>query len=82
MHVVRALLIDAMGTLVALEPPAEPLRAELRARFGIAVSAAEAQAAMAAEIAYYRANMGRGRNAASLAALRRDCGRARSAWWW
>lgn len=76
MLVIRALLIDAMGTLVELEPPVEPLRAELRSRFGVAVSAAEAQTALAAEIAFYRANMGRGRDAASLAALRRDCARA------
>jgi putative hydrolase of the HAD superfamily len=74
--VIRALLIDAMGTLLALEPPVEPLRAEFRSRFGIALTAAEAQAAMATEIAYYRANMGHGRDAASLAALRRDCARA------
>ena len=74
--VIRALLIDAMGTLVALEPAVEPLRAELRARFGGTVSAMEAEAALAAEIAYYRANMGRGRDAASLAVLRRDCARA------
>jgi putative hydrolase of the HAD superfamily len=75
-RVIRALLIDAMGTLVALEPPVEPLRAELAQRFGVAVSPALAEAALHAEIAFYRAHMGRGRDAASLAALRRDCAEA------
>ncbi len=56
----RALLIDAMGTLVRLEAPAPRLRSELRARFGVVVSEAQAAAALAAEIAFYRAAHGRG----------------------
>ncbi|HKG38719.1 MAG TPA: HAD-IA family hydrolase [Conexibacter sp.] len=51
---VRALLLDALGTLVKLEPPVEPLRRELRERFGVEVGAAEATAALRAEIAFYR----------------------------
>lgn len=52
----RALLLDALGTLVELEPPVEPLRRELRARFGVEVGEAEARVALRAEIAFYRAH--------------------------
>ena len=67
-----AVLLDALGTLVRLEPPARRLRASLRERLGLEVDAATARRAMAAEIAYYRDHMHRGRDAASLTALRRD----------
>lgn len=53
----RAVLFDAMGTLVRLDPPGPRLRRELHRRFGLALSAAEAEAAMAAEIALYRERM-------------------------
>jgi putative hydrolase of the HAD superfamily len=69
----EALLLDALGTLVALEPPAPRLRAELAARFGLAISAAEAERAIAAEIAYYRAHLDEGRDRAALAGLRDRC---------
>jgi putative hydrolase of the HAD superfamily len=69
----KAVLLDAMGTLVRLEPPAPPLRDELAARFGLQVTEEEARAAIAAEIAYYRAHHDEGRDAASLAALRERC---------
>jgi putative hydrolase of the HAD superfamily len=69
----RALLIDGLGTLVALAPPAPALRHELAARFGIEVSEAQAGHALGAEIAFYRAHMGLGRDADSLAALRHRC---------
>jgi len=68
-----AILLDALGTLVALEPPAPRLRAELAQRFGLEVSAAEAARAIAAEIAYYRAHLDEGRDESGLAALRRQC---------
>lgn len=71
----RVLLIDAMGTLLALEDPVEPLRAELAARFGLEVSAEAAQGALRAEIAYYRRHMGGGRDAGSVIRLRRACAR-------
>jgi putative hydrolase of the HAD superfamily len=66
-------LLDALGTLVALEPPAPALRAELRERFGISVSAGDAERAIAAEIAFYRGHFDEGRDAASVASLRMRC---------
>lgn len=70
---IRAILLDALGTLLALEPPAPRLRQTLANRFGIAVTGAEAQVAVEAEIAYYRGHLDQGRDAASLAALRGRC---------
>jgi putative hydrolase of the HAD superfamily len=67
----RAVLLDALGTLLELEPPAPRLRAELASRVGARVSLAQAQAAIGAEIAYYRAHFDEGRDHASLASLRR-----------
>jgi putative hydrolase of the HAD superfamily len=67
------ILLDALGTLVALAPPAPRLRAELAQRFGLVVTEAEAASAIAAEIAYYRAHLDQGRDAAGLAALRGRC---------
>lgn len=66
----RALLLDALGTLVELEPPVPLLRAQLRERFGLEVSEADARDALRAEIAYYRAHHDEARDAASLADLR------------
>lgn len=73
---VRAVLLDAMGTLVELEPPAARLRDQLRERAGIEVSEAEAEAAILEEIAYYRLHHDEGRDQASLWALRRACAQA------
>jgi putative hydrolase of the HAD superfamily len=64
--------LDALGTLVALEPPAPLLVAELRA-CGVQVSGREAAVALAAEIAYYRANHDMAADAVSLARLRARC---------
>jgi putative hydrolase of the HAD superfamily len=69
--VTRALLLDALGTLVELEPPVAPLRRELRERFGLELSAAEAGAALRAEIAFYRAHHDEASDRARLADLRR-----------
>jgi putative hydrolase of the HAD superfamily len=66
-----AILLDALGTLVALEPPAPRLRAELSARFDLEVSEEEAARAITAEIAYYRAHLDEGRDESSLLSLRR-----------
>lgn len=69
----KALLIDGMGTLVALSPPAPHFRRELQRRCAVTISAGEAERALAAEIAYYRAHMQAGRDPGSVAALRRRC---------
>jgi putative hydrolase of the HAD superfamily len=71
-----ALLLDSLGTLVALEPPAPLLQRELAVRFGIEVSEAQSAAGLAAEISYYRARLHEGRDAASLAALHSECAEA------
>ena len=67
------MLFDALGTLVSLEPPAPRLRSELALRFGLAVSQAQAEQAIGAEIAYYRAHLGQGRDDAGLEKLRAHC---------
>jgi putative hydrolase of the HAD superfamily len=72
----RAVLLDALGTLVALEPPAPLLRAELARRFAVELTEADAKRAIAAEIAYYRAHLGEGSDPERLAALRRKCAQA------
>ena len=68
----RAVLLDALGTLLELEAPGPGLQQSLAAR-GIDVSAAEAEHAMAAEIAYYRAHLMMGADDGGLWALRRRC---------
>jgi putative hydrolase of the HAD superfamily len=72
----RAVLFDALGTLISFEPPAPRLRLSLRERLGVDVGAAVAEAAIRAEIAYYRAHLHEGRDAESLADLRARCARA------
>jgi putative hydrolase of the HAD superfamily len=69
----RALMLDAMGTLVRLEPPAPRLREELRRLHGILIEEEEARRAIAAEIAYYRAHHDEGSDAEGLARLRANC---------
>lgn len=69
----RAVLIDAFGTLVALEPPHGRLRATLYREAGIDVPAATAAAAFRAEIDHYVAHHLEGRDAVSLDRLRDDC---------
>lgn len=64
--------LDALGTLVELEPPAPRLVAELRAR-GVVAGEAQAAAALAEEIAFYRAHHDLGADATSLALLRGRC---------
>jgi putative hydrolase of the HAD superfamily len=69
----RAILLDALGTLVELEPPAPRLRSELSRRFGLELPVAACEQAVDAEIAFYRAHLDDGRDPESLAALRRRC---------
>jgi putative hydrolase of the HAD superfamily len=65
--------LDALGTLLELQPPAPRLRAGLRERFGLEISEAEAARAMRAEIGFYRAHLHLGRDRAGLDDLRRRC---------
>jgi putative hydrolase of the HAD superfamily len=71
----EVLLLDALGTLVALEPPAPKLRQALSSGFGLAVSERDAEQAIAAEIAYYRSHLDEGRDQATLGKLRQACAR-------
>jgi putative hydrolase of the HAD superfamily len=70
----RAVLLDALGTMVELERPWPHLVGELAAR-GVEVGEDLAREAMLAEIAHYRAHHDEGATPAGLAALRRDCAR-------
>jgi len=69
-------LFDALGTLIALQPPARALQAELARRFELEIAEAESQRALDAEIAYYRAHLDEGRDPPSVAALRGRCAQA------
>jgi putative hydrolase of the HAD superfamily len=69
----RAVLLDALGTLVELEPPWPLLRGTLAARHGITIAESEAKQAMLAEMTYYRAHHRDGTDESSLAELRRRC---------
>jgi len=66
---IRAVLLDALGTLVELEPPWPRLGAAL----GDEVARERVEAAMRAEMRYYRAHSHEGRDPASLAELRSRC---------
>lgn len=68
----RAVLLDALGTLVGLDRPSERLTAEL-ARRGAMVDEAAAGAALRAEMGFYRAQHDRAVDAPALEALRDDC---------
>jgi putative hydrolase of the HAD superfamily len=70
---IDAVLLDGMGTLVALEPPWPALAERLRDAHGVELSLADAERACRAEIAYYRAHHHEGRNPGSLEDLRRRC---------
>jgi putative hydrolase of the HAD superfamily len=68
-----AVLLDAFGTLVALDRPATRLRDSLRTRLGIEVEQERARSAIRAEVAHYAAGCRRAADAESLEALRREC---------
>lgn len=69
----RAVLLDAMGTIVTFVDAAPRLRALLAQRHGLVVTPEAARAAMKAEVAYYRREHDRAVDPATLAALRREC---------
>jgi putative hydrolase of the HAD superfamily len=68
---VRAVFLDALGTLVELEPPWVTLRDRVPAK----VSDERLIAALRAEMAYYREHAHEGRDEATLAELRERCAR-------
>jgi putative hydrolase of the HAD superfamily len=70
---VEAVLLDALGTLVELEPPGPRLQRGLAEIAGVQVTAAAAKEAFRAEIEHYLAHHLEGRDADSLAILRDGC---------
>jgi len=70
--VMRAVLLDALGTLLELEDPGPPLAAEL-AEAGAEVSIDEARGAVLAEMTYYKAHHDEASDRERLADLRRRC---------
>ena len=69
----RAVLLDALGTLVYLEPPAPRLRDALRELAGVEVTLDEAERAFRAEISHYLAHHTEGGDGPGLDRLRDDC---------
>jgi len=70
--VIRAVLLDALGTLLELEDPGPPLAAELSSA-GAEVSVDEARGAVVAEMTYYKAHHDEASDRVRLADLRRRC---------
>jgi putative hydrolase of the HAD superfamily len=70
---VRAVLLDAFGTLVTLDAPAPRLRALLAERLSAHVTEEQAAAALGAEVGYYRAHMYEGVDLERVAALHARC---------
>ena len=70
---VRAVMLDAFGTLVHLNAPAPLLRALLSERLGVQVSEAQAGEALRAEVAYYRGHMHEGIDTERVAQLHARC---------
>src|SRR6476659_278629 len=71
----RAVFLDALGTLVDLEPP----WVGLQRRLGDSVPESALRVAVREEMAYYRAHSHEGSDEASLADLRERCARVLSA---
>ncbi|HEY5316899.1 MAG TPA: HAD-IA family hydrolase [Solirubrobacteraceae bacterium] len=69
----RAILLDALGTLIELQPPGPLLCQELAQRFGIHMPVPQAERAIATEIAFYREHFDDGAGADELLELRRRC---------
>jgi putative hydrolase of the HAD superfamily len=70
--VIRAVLLDALGTLVELPAPWPALVEELAAR-GVVIDKEQARAALRAEMAYYRAHHDEATGMAELDDLRDRC---------
>jgi putative hydrolase of the HAD superfamily len=69
---IRAVLLDALGTLLELEDPGPPLAAALAA-LGAPVSVQEARAAVLAEMTYYKDHHDEASDRERLSDLRRRC---------
>ena len=69
----RAILLDALGTLLELEAPLPALQALMRERHGVEVSREDGRRALGAEMRHYRANCVRAADASSLLELRLAC---------
>ncbi|MEA2198622.1 MAG: putative hydrolase of the superfamily [Solirubrobacteraceae bacterium] len=69
----RAILLDALGTLIELKPPAPLLCEEFQRRFSIPMPVSQAERAIATEIAYYRDHLDEGADMDELMELRRRC---------
>jgi HAD superfamily hydrolase (TIGR01509 family) len=72
----RGLSLDALGTLLWLEPPAPALRRVLAERHGVSLTEEQARRAIAAEIAFYRAHLGEGVDDQAVTLLRGRCAEA------
>jgi putative hydrolase of the HAD superfamily len=68
----RAVLLDALGTLLEMEDPGPPLAGELAA-LGAPVAVEEARTAVLAEMTYYKDHHDEAADAERLADLRRRC---------
>jgi putative hydrolase of the HAD superfamily len=72
---VGAVLLDGLGTLVALEPPWPALVRELRETHGVELTTEAAEGAFRAEMAYYRAHHHEAHDTETLEDLRDRCAR-------
>ncbi len=69
----RAILVDALGTLLTIENPVPRLVALMGERHAIEVAPAAAATALAAEMSFYREHCIQASDAERLQALRLDC---------
>ncbi len=70
---VKAVLLDALGTLVELQPPGPRLRERLRELSGVDVGLEAAERGFAAEIGHYLSHHMEGGDREGLERLRDDC---------
>ena len=70
---VRAVLLDALGTLVELQPPGPRLRVRLKELSGVDVGLDAAERGFAAEIGHYLVHHMEGADREALERLRDDC---------
>ncbi len=68
-----AVLLDAFGTLIALDSPFRRLRVGLRRRLGLDLPPADVRRAFTAEMTYYATHCHEGRDPATLHDLRLRC---------